>query len=348
MRKNGNATRATRKSAGRLGPKGKLGDENGLSIDPAAAAFPAALLSPPAYPPLQSRRDSLILRSVMTTSAVFWDRDNTLIEDPGYLSDPEQVKLMPGAAQAIRRLTEAGFENIIVTNQSAIARGLLDEPTLERIHARLRELLAAQGAEIDAIYYCPYLEGPEAVVEEYRLESDLRKPRPGMLAKASLERKIDLAGSWMIGNSLSDTQAGRAAGCRTILITEGSESGRDRSVDFTAKSLEEAVEIVLKHTVAATSEVKTEAGTKSADAVDKTLQEILTFLRSVDRRNQAEDFSLGRLLGMVLQMLAITALVWAVFGMLRGDAYGAQIVRFLFTIALQALALTTFLVSSRR
>lgn len=283
----------------------------------------------------------------MTTTAVFWDRDNTLIEDPGYLSDPDQVKLMPGAAEAIRRLAEAGFENIIVTNQSGVARGLFDEPTLERVHDRLRELLEAQGARIDAIYYCPYLDGPEAVVEEYRLESDLRKPRPGMLAKASLERKIDLAGSWMIGNSLSDTQAGRAAGCRTILIANGSEPRRDRSVDFTAGSLDEAVDLVLKHTLVAQPQSNADPASENSD-VDQTLREILSFLRTVDRRNQAEDFSLGRLVGMVVQMLAIAALVWAIFSILRGEVYGAQIVKLLFALVLQAVALTTFVASAKR
>lgn len=348
MAKNSNGTGKPRKSTGRLGPKGKLGRTDGLNVDPGAGAFPVSLLSPPAYEPLKSRLGSSIMRGVMTTTAVFWDRDNTLIEDPGYLSDPDQVKLLPGAAQAIRRLADAGFENIIVTNQSAIARGLLDEPTLERIHARMRELLAAEGAEIDAIYYCPFLSGPEAVVEQYRLESDLRKPRPGMLAKASLERQIELAGSWMIGNSLSDTQAGRAAGSRTILIAPP-DASRDRSVDFVAATLGEAVDIVLKRTVTAQSaDTETAVADGGVGAVDKTLQEILSFLRTVDRRNRAEDFSLSRLTGIIVQMLAVAALVWAVFGMIRGDEYGAQIVRLLFTVALQAVALTSFLVASRK
>lgn len=349
MRKNANGTtNGTQKPAGRLGPRGKLNSASGLKVDPAAAAFPVSLLSPPAYPPLQSRRHSSILTGTMTIAAVFWDRDNTLIEDPGYLSDPDQVKLLPGAAQAIRKLADAGFENIIVTNQSGIARGMFDEPTLERIHVRLRELLAAEGAEIDAIYYCPYLEGPEAVVEQYRLESDLRKPKPGMLAKASLERQVDLAASWMIGNSTSDTQAGRAAGCRTILIADA-DARRDRSVDFVAASLDEAVEIVLKHTAAAKEQEKQAAPTDQGNtAVAKTLDEILSFLRAVDRRNQAEDFSLGRLAGIIVQMFAVAALVWAIFGMIRGDEYGAQIVKLLLTIALQAVALTSFLVSSRK
>lgn len=348
MAKNGKATGGNGKSTGRLGPKGKLGDASGLNVDPAAAAFPVSLLSPPTYPALHSRRHSPIVNGVMTTAAVFWDRDNTLIEDPGYLSDPDQVKLLPGAAQAIRRLADAGFRNIVVTNQSGIARGLFDEPALERIHVRLRELLAAEGAELDAIYHCPFLDGPEAVVEEYRLESDLRKPRPGMLVKASLEHQIELAGSWMIGNSLSDTQAGRAAGCRTILINAQPKPKRDASVDFIASTLEQAVDVVLKHTATAKPDESDTSGRDNLSAVDRTLQEILSFLRTVDRRNQAEDFSLGRLAGLVVQMLALAALVWAVFSMLRGEAYGEQIVKLLFALILQATALTSFVASSRK
>jgi len=341
-----------RKSAGKLGPQGKPTSPVGPKVDSSAATFPVSLLSPPAppaYPALQSGESSPIVKGGMTTAAVFWDRDNTLIEDPGYLSDPDQVKLLPGTAQALRRLSEAGFENIVITNQSGIARGLFDEATLERIHDRLRELLEAEGARLDAIYYCPYLDGPEAVVEQYRLDSDLRKPKPGMLAKASLERQIDLAASWAVGNSLADMQAGRAAGCRTVLVAGGPEKRRDRSIDFTASSLDDAVQIILKHSShAKTTDRAAERPEKTADSVNNTLQEILSFLRMVDRRNQAEDFSLARLTGIIVQMLAVAALVWAVFSMIRGEEYGAQIVQLLFALTLQAVALTSFVVSSRR
>ena len=136
----------------------------------------------------------------MGKAAIFWDRDDTLIADPGYLDDPGKVELLPGAAEAVKRLADAGFENIVVTNQSGIARGLFNEADLDKIHDRLRNMFAAAGATLDAIYYCPYLPGEEAVVEQYRRESDLRKPKPGMLLRASLERKIDIVASWSIGN----------------------------------------------------------------------------------------------------------------------------------------------------
>jgi len=273
----------------------------------------------------------------MESTAVFWDRDKTLIADPGYINDPDLVELLPGSAEALRRLSEAGYQNIVVTNQSGIARGLLDEPALERIHDRLRASMVERGACIDAVYYCPYLDSDEAVVEQYRKSSDLRKPGPGMLVQASLERNIDLAGSWMIGDSLHDAQAGRAAGCRTILLSEDSGgSGKSGEVDFVARSLEEAVDIVLKHTQTGKSEEdRPVAGESTA-----LLQEILTFLRTVDRRLRAEDFSLARLTGAVVQILALGVLVMV--------HQGDQMVRLLFGIFLQLIALTFFLISSKR
>ncbi len=284
----------------------------------------------------------------MALAAVFWDRDGTLIEDPGFISDPDQVKLLPGAAEALCRLADAGLENVIATNQSGIARGLLDEPTLERIHDRLREALAAGAASIDAIYYCPYLDGEEAAVEAYRRDSDLRKPKPGMLLQASLERNLDLAASWSIGDSVGDAQAGRDAGCRTILVAGDSyarsAAERQKEVDFVAASLGEAVDIVLKHTRTARGE--------QADHTDHEtpaiLREILTFLRMVDRRGQAEDFSLARLAGAIVQILALAALVYAFFGLIRNDDLGVQIIRLLYTLVLQLIAITFFMLSSRK
>jgi D-glycero-D-manno-heptose 1,7-bisphosphate phosphatase len=292
----------------------------------------------------------------MTVSAVFWDRDGTLIEDPGYLTDPDQVMLLPGAAEALRRLTEAGFENVVTTNQSGIARGMLDEETLEQIHDRLRERLAAEGASVDAIYYCPFLNGDEAVVEAYRQDSDLRKPAPGMLVKASLERNIDLAGSWSIGDSLRDAQAGRAAGCRTILLRTNKDAKRVKAsnpnVDFTARSVEEAVEIVLKHTRSADALTSPQgASAPPADPQSESvllLREILAFLRTVDRRSQAEDFSLARLIGAVVQILALGMLIWAVFAIMGNDDPSVQLIRLTLAVLLQLMALTCFIIPGKK
>lgn len=285
----------------------------------------------------------------MSKAAIFWDRDGTLIEDPGYLSDPDQIKFMPGAIDALKSLRDAGFENIIVTNQSGIARGYFDEVTLERIHEKLKEMLAAEGASIDAIYYCPYLDGDEAVVEQYRQDSDLRKPKPGMLLQASLERNLDLSASWCVGDSFRDTQAGKEAGCRTILLDDGkSGKKKDRSIDFTAESLEKAVEIISRYT--RRPENDQQGGDHAIGSADRTetvslLREILNFLRMVDRRSQAEDFSLAQLVGSVIQILAIAAVVYAVFASIRDLPLGIQIIRLLYALILQLLALSCFVLA---
>ena len=152
----------------------------------------------------------------MAHKAVFLDRDDTLIDDPGYIQRPEQVRLLPGAAEALMMLKEMGYLLVVVTNQSGVARGLITEKELNQIHKQLRSLLAAEGAEIDGIYYCPY--HPEGAVKNFSMESNLRKPNAGMLFQAEEEMDIDLKQSWMIGDSYRDIWAGQAAGCHTILV----------------------------------------------------------------------------------------------------------------------------------
>jgi len=266
----------------------------------------------------------------MAKPAIFWDRDDTLIRDPGYLDDP-------------------GGVDIVVTNQSGIARGLLDEATLVKIHEQMQKHFEDEGAIIDAIYYCPYLEGEEAVVKEYRLKSDLRKPKPGMIIKAALERKIDLAGSWALGDSIRDVQAGRAAGCRTIFLHLGDggrppiEKGRD--VDFVARTLDEAVEIILSHTRQAKPAEQAAGQTGGRRESAAILQDILSFLRSRERQRCAEDFSLAMLAGALVQILAVGVLIWALFEVIQGELVGTEL---LFGIFLQLMAMTFFVVASRK
>ena len=175
--------------------------------------------------------------------AIFLDRDGTLVEDPGYLTQPEQLKLLPGAAHAIARLRRAGFLVLLATNQSAIARGLMTEDDLTRVHLRLGELLAQADpqAKLDGVYFCPF--HPEASVAAYRQESYLRKPRPGMLFKAAREHQLDLGSCWMIGDSERDVQAGKTAGCRAIRI--GADPETDTAADRVMPSLAAAAELVL-------------------------------------------------------------------------------------------------------
>ncbi len=186
----------------------------------------------------------------MAHKAVFLDRDNTIIEDPGYLSDPDGVKLLPGVDLAIKSLRQGGYKIVVVTNQSGIARGLLTEERLEEVHAELRRQLDARGASVDAIYYCPYL--PDSPIDEYAVDSELRKPKPGMLLAAAKDMDLDLHNSWSIGDSARDVEAGRRAGCRTIRIRSprpgGAAAGHEDPVlaDYTVRNLVDAARVVLR------------------------------------------------------------------------------------------------------
>jgi D-glycero-D-manno-heptose 1,7-bisphosphate phosphatase len=189
----------------------------------------------------------------MSDKAIFLDRDNTLIEDPGYINSPEQVKLLDGVAEALIELKALGYKLIVATNQSAVARGIVTEKVLGEIHDRLKHLLAEKNAFLDRIYYCPY--HPEGVVPKYRKESNCRKPNPGMLQQAAEEMDIDLGQSWCIGNSSRDVEAGRRAGCKTILIDKPSHHkvagssllSAGIAADHRAVNIKEAVNIIKKH-----------------------------------------------------------------------------------------------------
>lgn len=185
-----------------------------------------------------------VTSTVPARSAVFVDRDHTLIEDPGYIHDPAQVRLLDGVPEAVARLRSAGYPVVVLTNQSGVARGLITEDQLAAIHQRLQDLLQAQGTGVDAIYYCPFLDGPEAVRASYRRASELRKPQPGMFHLAASEMNLDLARSWMIGDSQRDVEAGRAACCKTILLDRNGESPSS-SADHVSPDLTAAVEHIL-------------------------------------------------------------------------------------------------------
>ncbi|MFC1781896.1 D-glycero-alpha-D-manno-heptose-1,7-bisphosphate 7-phosphatase [Planctomycetota bacterium] len=189
----------------------------------------------------------------MSYKAIFLDRDDTLIEDPGYISGPEQVKLLDGVSKALIALKALGFKLLVVSNQSGVARGIISEKILGTIHEKLKQLLSEDGAFLDGIYYCPY--HPDGVVPKYRKESNCRKPNPGMLLKAAEEMDIDLANSWCIGDSLGDIEAGKRAGCKTILIDRPSHQkpsqtgslSTDTIPDYKGVNLTEAVNIIKKH-----------------------------------------------------------------------------------------------------
>jgi D-glycero-D-manno-heptose 1,7-bisphosphate phosphatase len=290
----------------------------------------------------------------MSHPCVFLDRDETIIDDPGFIDDPDHVQLKPGAAEAIRRLRNVGFKLVVITNQSGIARGLLDEEQLAAVHARLRAVLEEHDAPVDAIYYCPYLDGPEAVVESYRQRSGLRKPSPGLLLQAARDLDLDLTRSWMIGDRPSDIEAGARAGCRTIRVVVGGASdvsGCTRPC-FQAASLLEAARMVEEQT---SRDRKTSgpAGTSDPDAEPpnqeqaRILGEIRDLLDRQHRRGRQEDFSFLRLFGTFAQMLAIVLALWGLFALFDPASVGSAAARFGLAAFLQLVVITTYLTEHR-
>jgi D-glycero-D-manno-heptose 1,7-bisphosphate phosphatase len=166
------------------------------------------------------------------TPAVFLDRDGVIIEETNYLADAAQVRLIPGAAEAIACLNRLDVPVVVVTNQAGVARGLFPEERVPEIHQHLTGLLAAQGAHVDRYYYCPH--HPTAGTGPYRRECACRKPRPGMLLQAAGELGLDLQRSYLVGDKPSDLEAGACVGNRTILVRTGhgrrvSEAQLDRA-----------------------------------------------------------------------------------------------------------------------
>ncbi|MBD1844283.1 HAD family hydrolase [Cyanobacteria bacterium FACHB-63] len=178
--------------------------------------------------------------------AIFLDKDGTLIPDIPYNVEPSKIQLAEFARSALRILRDRGFKLIVVSNQSGVARGYFPESALIGVEQRLQELL--KPIELDGFYYCPH--HPQGTITQYRLECECRKPHAGMLLKAAQEHQIDLARSWMIGDILNDVEAGRSAGCRTVLIENGNETewilNEARTPHFKVANLAEAAEVIVQ------------------------------------------------------------------------------------------------------
>jgi D-glycero-D-manno-heptose 1,7-bisphosphate phosphatase len=174
--------------------------------------------------PAPHRSSSAVADRPSASRVVFVDKDGTLIEDLPYNVDPRRVRFAPGARDAVALLGAAGYGLVVVTNQSGVARGYFTSADLDRLAAHLETIVEEAGGRLLGFYACPHL--PDGTIEAFSGPCECRKPQPGMVERAARELEVDPTGSWFIGDTWMDVAAGRAAGCRTILV--GPEY-RDRS-----------------------------------------------------------------------------------------------------------------------
>jgi len=315
----------------------------------------------------------------MPDKAIFLDRDNTLIDDPGYINDPEQVVLLDGVCEALIELKKMGYKLIIVSNQSAVARGIVTEKVLAKIHEKLEGLFAQGGAKVDKIYYCPY--HPEGVIPRYKKESDFRKPRPGMILKAAEDMDIDLPRSWVIGDSQRDIEAGKAAGCTTILIENVTHNRtlepNMEAPDYRAVNMKEVINIIKKNDrdlekMSRQNNVETSRDNKkqytplykpkentaempqqlSPNGLSRSewlLNEILEQLRKNRRAEMFGEFSVTRLMAGIVQVVVLFCLlisVWLLMSPIRQD--NLVLIALGFAVVFQAMALTFFIIHRQK
>ena len=177
--------------------------------------------------------------------AVFLDRDGTIADEIGYLNHLSRFKVFPFAPAAIRRLNKAGIPVIVVTNQSGVARGFFPESLVRRVHRKMEKELAAAGARVDGIYYCPHIRDDGCAC---------RKPFPGMLKDAARDHNLEISGSTLVSDRYDDIRMGHENGCRTILVLTGYGRGEyqwnrkkwPRQLDHVVENLKDAVKIILK------------------------------------------------------------------------------------------------------
>ncbi|MHC4115396.1 MAG: D-glycero-alpha-D-manno-heptose-1,7-bisphosphate 7-phosphatase [Planctomycetota bacterium] len=310
----------------------------------------------------------------MSDKAIFLDRDDTLIEDPGYINDPDQVKLLGGVPESLVKLKGMGYKLVVVSNQSAVARGIVTEEVLAQIHDRLTQLLSEKGASLDRIYYCPY--HPDGVIPKYRKESELRKPNPGMLLTAADEMDLNLGQCWMIGNSDRDIATGARAGCKTILIDKPSPIKKllpcKPNPDYRAVNIKEVVNIIKKHNSSPVRDVprhniisknieksassgpaeQIKAGpnpTSSTDRIEQSLAGILEQLRKNNRAELFGEFSMMRLLAGIVQIIVLFCLLISIWFLLSPDREDTFVFITLgFAMVLQVMSLTFYIMQERK
>lgn len=179
--------------------------------------------------------------------AIFLDRDGTIADEVGYLNHLSRFRMFPFAAAAVRRLNEAGLPVVVITNQSGVGRGYFPESLVQEVHDQMRQQLAAGGARVEAVYYCPHMSADNC---------RCRKPKTGMLDSAAREHAIDLKRSFVVGDRHGDVELARNVGARSILVRTGYGEGElawhasrwTSQPDFVAQDLAEAADWILGQT----------------------------------------------------------------------------------------------------
>jgi D-glycero-D-manno-heptose 1,7-bisphosphate phosphatase len=184
--------------------------------------------------------------------AVFFDRDGTVTEEVGYLTDIAKLRLIPGAGEALRKLNEAGFKVVLVTNQSGVARGYFSESLVHEAHNLLERMLRKDGARLDGIYYCPH--HPTAGDSDYTKECDCRKPGTGLLDRAAKDLDIGITDSYVVGDKWSDVELAQRAGAGAVLVMTGFSPddpgnvrpGHIKDPDHRARDIAEAADWIIR------------------------------------------------------------------------------------------------------
>jgi D,D-heptose 1,7-bisphosphate phosphatase len=291
----------------------------------------------------------------MKKPAIFFDRDNTLIACDGFLGDPAQVRLIDGAADAIARARGMGFAIVTISNQSGVGRGKFSEEAVLVVNDKMDQLLLGENpdAKIDRHEFCPF--HPEATVEKYRKESDLRKPKPGMILRAAEAMELDLSTSWVIGDAPRDIEAGQAAGCRTILVSDASLTASPAAMQAGSVEPDEIVSSVAEAMDIVEAMVGTESlHQQSAQALRPPIQSnelarlenlVQQLVDQVRRRNEhVPEFSLGKMLAGVTQILAIAMAVANYFYRPAGEPMMPIVI----AIFLEALTVALLLMGRER
>lgn len=185
-------------------------------------------------------------KDLVEPKAIFLDKDGTLIANVPYNIDPSLIEFLPGVEEGLKMLHAHGFRFFVISNQAGVARGKFPFEALGKVEAKLRELFGHLSLPLEGVYFCPH--DSEGSVEGYRKECECRKPLPGLIRRACDEHQIDPTQSWMIGDILDDVEAGRRAGCRTILIDNGNETewrlGPERMPEHVARHFGEAARLI--------------------------------------------------------------------------------------------------------